>query len=79
MARQEFEMRNLLLTIARVIWASLGRGSRKSERTLATVQPVVKQGQAGRGMAQKGTPLTSSFLSLGLSFPICDRDIGLDL
>lgn len=40
-------MRNLLLTITGVIWASLAGGNRR-KRPIAIVQPVIKQGQPGK-------------------------------
>ena len=53
--QEDFEMRNLLLTIAGVIWASLAGGNRR-KRPLAIVQPVIKQGQSGkrRGTEDRG-------------------------
>ena len=46
--QEDFEMRNLLLAISSVIWASLGG----AVRPLAVVQSVIKPGQLGRGVAR---------------------------
>lgn len=55
--QEDFEMRNLLLTIACVTGASLGWGwGNKRKRPLAIVQWVIKQGWPGRGPAGRGGP-----------------------
>ena len=46
--QEDFEMRNLLLAISSVIWASLGG----AVRPLVVVQSVIKPGQLGRGVAR---------------------------